>query len=128
MNKKQAGVASKDQTKDSVLLYLGQSTAYCLLLENEMSDLVTLVAEYKAFFSLVPVYIIFPRRKKSIHAILNIVSIFSLSTLTGLILVIFSIISFVIGKCVTFCFKKSLFQPFCQLPAMQVVVIAYKII
>lgn len=58
-----------------------------------------------------PVYVIFPRHKKLAHATLNIVSIFRLSILIGLSDVIFSRISFVIGKRVTFCLEKSLFPP-----------------
>lgn len=64
-----------------------------------MSDLVTLVDENEAFFSSVPVYVISPRRKKLAHATLKAVSMFSLSMLTGWSAVIFSRISFVIGKC-----------------------------
>ncbi len=76
-----------------------------------MSEVVTLIAENEVFLSSVPVYVISPKHRKPAHAILNAVSIFSLSTLTGLFLVIFSRMSFVIGKRVAFCCGKSLFPP-----------------
>lgn len=74
-----------------------------------MSDLITLVSENEAFLSSVPVYIISLRRKKSTYAILDAISILSLSRLTHLFSIIFSRILFVISKCMALYFGKNLF-------------------
>lgn len=94
-----------------VLLCLSRSTTYWLLSVNKMSDLVTLVDENKVFLNLAPVYLISLRSKKLDHATLNALLMFSLSILTGLLVVIFSTISLVISKQVAFYFRNSLFSP-----------------
>lgn len=94
-----------------VLFCSNQSSAYLFFLENEMLDFMTLVFKNEVFLSSILIYIIFSRCRKSAHTILNVVSIFSLLKSINLFLVIFSRMSFIIGKRMTFYFRKSLFLP-----------------
>lgn len=58
-----------------------------------------------------PVYVISPSRKKPAHATLKAVSTFSSSMLIGLSVVIYSSISFVIGKRMAFGLENTLLPP-----------------
>ncbi len=94
-----------------VLLCFSQSTAYWLPYANETSDFVTLVLANEAFFNSVLVYVISPNRKNLAHATIKAVSMFSSLRSIGSCFVISLRIFFVIGRCVAFCFGKSLFPP-----------------
>lgn len=74
-----------------------------------MSDFIILVFEYKAFFSSVSVYVILLRYKKPTYIILKFVSMLYLSKFTGLFLMIFSKISFIIRNHIAFYYENSFF-------------------
>lgn len=92
-----------------ILLCLKQNTVYLFSLKNKMSEFVTLVFKNKIFLSLISVYVIFSKYRKPAYAILNIVLIFNLLKLIGLLSIIFFRISFVISKYMAFCFRKKFF-------------------
>lgn len=94
-----------------VLLCWKLSITYWFLPENITSNLLTLVSKNKAFLSLVPIYIIFPRYKELYHITLSDLSIFNSLGLINSLLVILPRISFIIGKRIVFSFGKSFFLP-----------------
>lgn len=94
----------------SVLLHLSLSTPYWSSSTNEMSDLAAWVSRKMEFFlSLLAVYVILPRCIKPTHAIINAASMFRSSSYFIGWAIIFTKMSFVIGKRVDFTLGNNIF-------------------